>query len=342
MWILQYREGSSKKYQTLGLYSKMSKSEAQQEQARIMSEVNARLATDPDPNITFGDFLEGVALPFYRNKWKRSTALTTENRMTYHLAEFREAKLQTIGLKHLQAFLSRKAENLSRSVVAHLRWDLRAVFKLALAEGYTQRDPTASLYTPKEAAVEETHVMTGKEVEQYIAVLDMRERVIAHLAIFAGMRPGEILGLQRKHVSRAAPLPGRHRHAEDGIVQASRRTRSRHCESSQRLDAVGGRRERRLVVRIRGRQDADLARQHLVSLHEAQAGAEGSRLGKFSGAAENARQPRSRGRCRSKSCSRPARTRYRGCAGCLHQGRSYEAGTSCGTARKGRSDRLME
>ncbi|MFN7542550.1 MAG: tyrosine-type recombinase/integrase [Acidobacteriota bacterium] len=201
MWILQYREGSSKKYQTLGLYSKMSKSEAQQEQARIMSEVNARLATDPDPNITFGDFLEGVALPFYRNKWKRSTALTTENRMTYHLAEFREAKLQTIGLKHLQAFLSRKAENLSRSVVAHLRWDLRAVFKLALAEGYTQRDPTASLYTPKEAAVEETHVMTGKEVEQYIAVLDMRERVIAHLAIFAGMRPGEILGLQRKHVS---------------------------------------------------------------------------------------------------------------------------------------------
>ncbi|MBM3740938.1 MAG: site-specific integrase [Acidobacteria bacterium] len=201
MWILQYREGTSKKYLTLGLYSKMSKSEAQQEQARIMSEVNARLATAPDPNITFGDFLERVVLPFYRKKWKRSTALTTENRMTYHLAEFSETKLQAINLKSLQAFLSRKAEDLSRSVVAHLRWDLRAVFKLALAEGYTQRDPTAALYTPKEATVEETRVMTRKEVEQYIAVLDMRERVIAHLAIFAGMRPGEILGLQRKHVS---------------------------------------------------------------------------------------------------------------------------------------------
>ncbi|MDX1980388.1 MAG: tyrosine-type recombinase/integrase [Bryobacteraceae bacterium] len=201
MWILQYREGTSKKYHTLGLYSKMSKSEAQQEQARIMSEVNARLASDPDPNITFGNFLEGVALPFYRSKWKRSTAATTESRMTYHLAEFSETKLQAITLKSLQAFLSRKAEDLSRSVVAHLRWDLRAVFKLALAEGYTQRDPTAALYTPKEASVVETRVMTGKEVEQYIGVLDMRERVIAHLAIFAGMRPGEILGLQRKHVS---------------------------------------------------------------------------------------------------------------------------------------------
>ncbi len=74
------------------------------------------------------------------------------------------------------------------------------MFKLALAEGYTQRDPTAALYTPKEATVEETRVMTGKEVEQYIGVLEMRERVIAHLAIFAGMRPGEILGLQRRHI----------------------------------------------------------------------------------------------------------------------------------------------
>jgi integrase len=253
--------------------------------------------------------------------------------MTYHLAEFREAKLQTIGLKHLQAFLSRKAENLSRSVVAHLRWDLRAVFKLALAEGYTQRDPTASLYTPKEAAVEETHVMTGKEVEQYIAVLDMRERVIAHLAIFAGMRPGEILGLQRKHVSEGGSSVTVEQRLYRGDIDTPK------TASSKRVVALG---PATVKVRIRGRQDADLARQHLVSLHEAQAGAEGSRLGKFSGAAENARQPRSRGRCRSKSCSRPARTRYRGCAGCLHQGRSYEAGTSCGTARKGRSDRLME
>jgi hypothetical protein len=33
--------------------------------------------------------------------------------------------------------------------------------------------------------------------------LDKRERVIAHLALFAGMRPGEILALQRRHISAA-------------------------------------------------------------------------------------------------------------------------------------------
>ncbi len=95
-----------------------------------------------------------MALPFLRSKWKRSTASTTENRIRHHLlAEFGEQKLAALGLKGLQAFLTAKAAELSRSVVAHLRWDLRSVFKLAVAEGYVERDPTGALYTPKEAAV---------------------------------------------------------------------------------------------------------------------------------------------------------------------------------------------
>jgi integrase len=201
MWVVLYREGGVRKYETLGLLSKMSKSAAREKQAAFMSEVNAKLATAADPQVTFGQFLDGMALPFLRSKWKRSTASTTEDRMGYHLAEFRDTRLRAISLRALQAFLNRKAEGLSHSSVAHLRWDLRAVFKLALAEGFIDRDPTAALYTPKEAAVEPTRAMTGKEVEQYLSALEFRERVIAHLAIFTGMRPGEILGLQREHVS---------------------------------------------------------------------------------------------------------------------------------------------
>jgi len=155
MWILQFREGDSKKYHTIGLVSKMTKSEAQQVQDSFMNEVNARLATAPNPDITFGNLLEGVALPFYRLKWKKSTASATENRITHHLAEFGDTKLQAIPLNPLQEFLQRKAGKLSKSMVADLRWDLRSVFKRAIAEGYTQRDPTAALYTPKEASVAE-------------------------------------------------------------------------------------------------------------------------------------------------------------------------------------------
>jgi integrase len=200
MWVVIYRDGGSRKYHTLGLFSKVTRSEAQEQQASFMAEINAKQALVLDPHVTFGEFLDGVALPFLRKKWKRSTAGTTENRIEHHLAEFRETRMQAITLKGLQAFLGRKAGELSRSMVAHLRWDLRSVFKLALAEGCIQRDSTAALFTPRCAAEEPGRAMTGKEVEQYIGALDPRDRVIAHLAIFVGMRPGEILGLQRHHV----------------------------------------------------------------------------------------------------------------------------------------------
>ena len=74
MWVVLYREGGARKYNTLGLFSKMSKSEAQKKQAEFMGEINAAQAVAPDPAITFGDYLDHVALPFMRKKWKRSTA----------------------------------------------------------------------------------------------------------------------------------------------------------------------------------------------------------------------------------------------------------------------------
>ena len=43
--------------------------------------------------------------------------------------------------------------------------------------------------------------MNIKEAQKHINALDLRERVIDHLALFAGMRPGEILALQRRHVA---------------------------------------------------------------------------------------------------------------------------------------------
>jgi hypothetical protein len=122
MWVLLYRDGSSRKYATLGLYSKMSKAQAEAKRDELVAEANARNAKAPDPFITLGEFIEGVALPFLRSKWKRSTAATTENRIKYHLVgTLGEKRLTTLGLKELQQFLGTKAESLSRSVVAHLR-----------------------------------------------------------------------------------------------------------------------------------------------------------------------------------------------------------------------------
>ena len=82
-----------------------------------------------------------------------------------------------------------------------MRWDLHQIFKVARAEGYIERDPTQALFTPRAVEVTARRTMTIQEVSKHRTALDQRERVIDHLAIFARMRPGEILGLQRRHVS---------------------------------------------------------------------------------------------------------------------------------------------
>ena len=100
-----------------------------------------------------------------------------------------------------QGFLNGKAITHSKSIVAHLRWDLRAVFRLALAEGHIERDPTPALFTPKKARVGVKRVMNRKEAQQHIEALDLREKVVDYLGLFIGMRPGEILALQRRHIA---------------------------------------------------------------------------------------------------------------------------------------------
>ena len=49
MWVLLYRDGSTRKYATLGLYSKMSKSQAEEKRDELISEVNARNAISARP-----------------------------------------------------------------------------------------------------------------------------------------------------------------------------------------------------------------------------------------------------------------------------------------------------
>lgn len=52
------------------------------------------------------------------------------------------------------------------------------------------------LFTPRNCRRTETRVMKVEEVRRLLSVLEVRERLIAKLALLAGMRPGEIFGLK--------------------------------------------------------------------------------------------------------------------------------------------------
>ena len=199
-WVGQWWEAGHRRNRALGPISSMTKSDARKKLDGILSELNANGAAVAN-NMSLSQFIEGVYYPFYTRKWKRSTAANNINRVNTHVVgAFGDRKLQEFHRDDLQGFLDGKAAGLSFSMVDHLRWDLKQIFDMAVAEDLIRKNPAVLLFTPGEARRGQRLVMTIEEVKRCFGVLDLRERLIVQLAIIAGMRPGEILGLTWERV----------------------------------------------------------------------------------------------------------------------------------------------
>ncbi|BDC49785.1 hypothetical protein F183_A21010 [Bryobacterales bacterium F-183] len=200
-WIAQWWENGRRKKRTLGSASSVAKADARKELDAILAPINSR-SDSPSPQKKWIEFVNAIYLPFYKRKWKRSTATTNEDRLRVHLeAAFGERSLGSLSRDELQTFLDEKAQSgLSYSVVAHLRWDLRQVLRMAVSEGYLSRNPAELLFIPREAKRPEHTAMTLEEVQKCFFAVEQRERLILKFAILAGLRPGEILALKWGHI----------------------------------------------------------------------------------------------------------------------------------------------
>jgi integrase len=176
----------------------MTKAEAEGALSAILREINCGRARGARTVYTFEQFLEEVYLPFCRRSWKESTAGTSEQIIQTHLVPpLGHSLIQVLRREELQDLLDEKARELSSSVVSHLRWFLSGIFKLALSDGLVLSNPAAELRIPKKCQPGRAmRPLTEKEVSIYLEALGLREKLIARLAIFEGLRPGEILALR--------------------------------------------------------------------------------------------------------------------------------------------------
>jgi integrase len=198
VWVAQWWENGGRRSKVLGRCAKMTQGEAETILAAILRPINEGTAAEVRPVYTFGQFVELVYLPHCRRTWKGSTASTSENTINTHLVPaFRDRLVRTIGRDDMQDLLDSKAAKLSRSMVSHLRWYLNAIFKLAMSDGIVDHNPAAELRIPKLCKRgRRIRALTEEEVIQYLDVLELRERLMARLAIFEGFRPGEVLALK--------------------------------------------------------------------------------------------------------------------------------------------------
>ena len=105
--------------------------------------------------------------------------------------------MRAITREEMQELLDLEAKKCGQSMVDHLRFRLRSVFELAVSEGVVDRNPAISLFTPRNCQPgRHRRILTPALRARLLDLLDLREQVIARLATWEGMRPGEILALQ--------------------------------------------------------------------------------------------------------------------------------------------------
>ncbi len=197
VWVAQWWEDRRRRSKVLGKCSEISKSQADAMMASILQPLNQGSGQAAPPRYSFSEYVEDVFLPVHRRKWKESTRTTSEHTIRRHLLPpIGDRRLSEIGREDLQLLLDDKAKTHSASVVAHLRWHLSAIFRMALSDGAVTVNPSPGLFTPACRPEKPRIVMSGQEVQLALGVLPLRERLMFRLAVFAGMRPGEILAVR--------------------------------------------------------------------------------------------------------------------------------------------------
>jgi integrase len=147
---------------------------------------------------TVREFIENEYLVQKTGVWRASTAVSTENLVRLHILEpLGHRRIGDITRRDLQALLHEKAAaGYSYSIVAHIRWQLRAIFKMAKGDALIVTEPAESLNVPIEKSTETKRVIGPEQILKGQLALEMRERLVFRLAVCEGMRPSEIVGLQ--------------------------------------------------------------------------------------------------------------------------------------------------
>ena len=200
VWVAFWSENGVKVCKTLGRQSQMTRADAEVALSAILREINAGTAEKTRPVYTFEPFVNDVYFPYGRRSWKESTAGTSEQIIKTHLVPAFGAKLlHLIRREECQDLLDEKARMYSSSVVSHLRWFLNGIFKLAMSDGVVLHNPAAALKIPKKCQPGRAiRTLTEEEVMKYLEAFGLREKLISRLAIFEGLRPGEVLALRWK------------------------------------------------------------------------------------------------------------------------------------------------
>jgi integrase len=184
----------------IGQCSKMSKTEAQVELDKRISESRSSADQKPGGEPTFGWMLKSyieLKSPGWSDahrdgmKWLAAKHLTP----TFGLAP-----LRSLARVDIQTYLNALASSgASYSLVHKVRTHMKAVLDEAIEQDLLVKNPARKLDVPRTKEKCERH-LTEDECQKLLSVCSGRDYVIIRMCMVQGFRPGEIFALKREDI----------------------------------------------------------------------------------------------------------------------------------------------
>ena len=167
---------------------------------RIHRNPLAILAFTPEPGITLGEFVERIYLP-YLNEKRASTKKGYEEIWNNHISD-RVGQIQLRKFRTVNASRMLKAiadeNDLSKTTLQHIKGVLSGIFTHARNEGaFDDANPVQGARIPTNAREpDETYAYNLAQICRILEFLPVLPKAIIATAAFAGLRRGELRGLE--------------------------------------------------------------------------------------------------------------------------------------------------
>lgn len=152
-------------------------------------------------NLSFKDLVEMWRTDYASLYLKRSTVASYDRMLARHISDFNKMKLQSIKHRDIQRWINKLSrEGLSSKSVKNYYALIHGIFKLAVQWEYLDKNPADGITLPRSDAKEsqwynETQVTALMEALNKLDIKEQKYKVGILLALFGGLRKGEICGL---------------------------------------------------------------------------------------------------------------------------------------------------
>lgn len=178
----------------------LSISDVERSRASFMQTVN-RDRLSANSRITLTAFVEGAYLPWTKEERRASTSKGHHeiwiNHIREHVGNIRLREFRTVDASRMLRAIAMECD-LTKTTLQHIKSVLSTIFTYAKNEGaFDGANPVDGVLIPRHAKEpSETHAYDLYQVLQVIERLPLLEKSLVAAAAFAGLRQGELRGLE--------------------------------------------------------------------------------------------------------------------------------------------------